>query len=278
MLKNQFSLLLWIFIVLLFPNLSVNGQPGFSRQAGRFHFRQWIGAGDSSRWSIWVPNWFSFGSKQGWYGGAVNRYGLGPLTEWMAGGRLRSAGHSFRWDVVTVGNADHRQSQLQVGLVRSLNPSLWLGTGLGFSLTQVRGYGTSGSPTSHLFLGGLLSDRTVWGMSWENPQSLLSQKGWYGTNPLRVRAGIAYSFSSRLCLYGGVDWERVASAAALVRATYQLNAEWVLELGWGWLPDQLIVGVHRSFRGGRLGLGFSQDPVLGPGFSFFSAWDRDKKN
>ncbi len=276
--KNLFLLLFLIWIVFLFPNLSVSAQPGFSRQAGRFHFRPGSVAGDSGRWLIWLPNWFSVGSLQGWYGGAVNRYGLGALTEWMAGGHIRSAAHGIRWDAVTVGDAVHRRTNGQVGLVRALSRSVWVGTGLGFSLTQVRGYGTSASPTSHLFLGGLVGDRTVWGMSWENPQALLTQKGWYGNNPMRVRAGIAYSFSSKLCLYGGVDWERVASAAALIRGTYQLNREWSVELGWGWLPDQLLVGVHRRLRGGLVGLGFSQDPVLGPAFSFFSTWHRDKKN
>lgn len=253
-------------------------QPGFSRAAGRFHFRQFVRSGDSGQVFIQLPNWFSLETRRGGYLGAVNRFGLGALTECVAGIRLGSSANGIRLDGVTGGNSDYREGNFQVGLVRPLNGSLWVGSGLGLSFTQVRGYGTGLAPVGSIFLGGWLGDRMVWGISGENPQTLLTQKSWMGSNPLRVRAGVAYSFSYRLCVYGALEWERVGAAAALIRMSYQLNPDWGVNLGWGWSPDQFLVGLHRSLRSGSVGIGFSQDPVLGPGFSIFSQWDRPTKN
>ncbi len=257
----------WVF--------ALSAQPGFSRQASRFHFRS---LSIASGQSISVPYWQPVDPHAtGLYVGAVSRYGLLSLTECMVGGRFSMGGNSFQWDVVSSGNVNFRTGTSQLGFNRLLSSKTWLGSTLGFSFTGVKGYQTQWSPVAGLTLGGMLGQQTTWGFGWENPQVILSEKFRRHASSMRLRFGLAQSFSSRLSAYGEMEWESVSEAAVMLRIFYRLNDRWKLDLGWGWSPEQLLFGLHRSIRGGWLGMGFSHDPQLGSSFSVFVNRNRLQK-
>lgn len=133
----------------------------------------------------------------------------------------------------------------------------------------MNGYGSRWVPAGNLSVGGVVSNRIVLGLRLDNPQAIMSSKAWYGYNPMRMRVGVVGMLSPKLSVYGGFDWEPVARTASVCTFTYRFSSKWKADLGWGWMPDQWIMGLHHLMCRGWVGLGFSQDPVLGSSFSFF---------
>lgn len=252
-------------------------QPGVSRLAGRFHFRDISSPADTAAPRISLPVWFPLtdGSPDVYFG-AVNRFGLGGLTEWVLGGSMASGLGALRWDAFTSGDVHYRRAGGQLSVIRRMSPTIWFGTGMGISFTGIRGYGSSWVPQVRVGFAGMIGPKTFWGFGWENPQQVLSAKAWFGNEPMRLRVGLMHQLSSRLDFYGNLEWESVAGASGMLRANYWLTYQWKLGLGWCWRPEQLLFSFQRQFRKGWMGVGFSQDPVLGSSFSFFSQWQTIK--
>lgn len=264
------------FVAQIFLQVSWS-QPGMSRLAGRFHFREITDPTDTTAQGISLPIWFPLpNGSPDFYVGAVNRFGVGGLTEWVLGGSMISALGGLRWDAFTSGDAHYRRAGGQLSVIRQLSAALWFGTGLGFSFTGIRGYGSSWQPQVRVGFAGMTGLNTYWGFGWENPQQLLSSKAWFGNEVMRIRFGLTHVLSSRLDFHGNLEWESVAGASGMLRANYWLTPQWKLALGWSWRPEQLLFSFQRQFRKGWMGMGFSQDPVLGSSFSFFSQWQRTK--
>jgi hypothetical protein len=269
-------LLLWLLMAQIFVS-SLWSQPGFSGLAGRFQFREMSDQADTAVRSVSLPIWFPLpGGAPEFYFGAVNRFGLGGLTECVFGGSLLTAGGGLRVDAFTSGDVHYRRAGGQFSMIRRLSAALWFGTGMGFSFTGISGYGSSWAPQVRLGFAGMIGPKSYWGFGWENPQQVLSAKAWYGNEAMRIRLGLTHVLSSRLDFYGSMEWESGVGVSGMLRAHHRISSLWKMGLGWAWRPDQILLSVHRKWRGGWMGVGFSQDPVLGSSFSFFSQWGARK--
>lgn len=266
-----------LLVFLLLGNVNVHGQPVFSRSAARFHFWDWPLQTDSFSRAVSLPHWFPVAAgAPRYYIGAVNGYGIGSLTEGMVGGRMPIRRGAIGWEGWSTGDAIYRSTVLQTGLVRVLSPTLWLGSSLGFWVASARGYGSRGRPLASLSLGGYLGNNTVWALSGENIRAGSSKPIGEVDLPLQVRLGVAQAVSARLSFFGGMDWAPSLGTGALLRARYRFSSDWSMHLGWGWWPDQWVVGVDRKFARVTVSLGFSEDPVLGSSFSFYVTWRQAK--
>ncbi len=264
--------------LLIIRFVSIHAQPASSRVAGRFLFQEVYVTRDSTQLAVSLPLWHPLAQTGG--GGylvATNRYGMAGLTECLVGGSHRVAHGSMRWSGTATGDAIYQHVSGQFMLIRNLSERFHLGTGIGFSYARVAGYGSRWMPVGSIVLGGIIGPRTLWGLNWDNPQHLLVVKGWLSHTPMRIRFGVAQSISARLSVFGGMEWEPGLANGSILRLVYRPVDDWRLEVGTGWRPDQVMLGLNRRLKRGWLALSFAQEWSLGSSFLIGYSWQSVKR-
>lgn len=255
----------WLLLLLVCVVADISAQNGLSRITQRMMGSVAVSTLDSmynqfNRCPTWFPILVDRTQLQI---GVVNRYGLGALTETFLQWQRPLGTSSLQIAVLSVGDVQYRTSGFQLGMNKSLGRDWRIGMDLGFSQVRVAGYGSRWSPGISCALAGSLDAKTTLGFRWENPQTWIGSKSMFSYALPRIRFGLARNLSDRLDFMGWMDWEQATVPGVFLQAHYRPSANWMIDLGWGRSPDQIVLGVQRVFFKGILRTSYSQDPVLG---------------